>query len=233
MPYSLVLHCVSPSGTVFPEDLQGQKGLALFLEELIEKQDAALAAQLHAPRNAKPFTTAILHPARTDKEPRTRAAADRAGAGQGMLSAGEMQIRITLLDDALYPRVSQFSSRPQCSKLAMLQCPCRCRACAFRAGSTVGMSTRPCPFSRTRPGGVLSWPTWSNGAYRSPTTTCAWCRHRCISMGRAPENRALWVPAGLRPSRPRSSPRIAKSWPRWRPIAITPAPVERPRWAWA
>src|SRR5438105_15483768 len=92
MPYSLVLHCVSPSGTVFPEDLQGQKGLALFLEELIEKQDAALAAQLHAPRNAKPFTTAILHPARTDKEPRTKAAAHRPGAGQGMLSAGEMQI---------------------------------------------------------------------------------------------------------------------------------------------
>jgi len=108
MPYSLVLHCVSPSGTVFPEDLQGQKGLALFLEELIEKQDAALAAQLHAPRNAKPFTTAILHPVRTDRELHTRAAADRPGAGQGMLSAGEMQIRLTLLDDALYPHVSQF-----------------------------------------------------------------------------------------------------------------------------
>ena len=27
-------------------------------------------------------------------------------------------------------------------------------------------------------------------------------------------------------------PRIAKSWPHWRPIAITLAPVERPRWAW-
>jgi hypothetical protein len=62
MPYSLVLHCVSPSGTVCPDDLQGQKALALFLEELIEKQDAALAARLHAPRNAKPFTTAILPP---------------------------------------------------------------------------------------------------------------------------------------------------------------------------
>ena len=74
MPYSLVLHCVSPSGTVCPEDLQGQKALALFLEELIEKQDAALAAQLHAPRNAKPFTTAILHRAQTDREPRARAA---------------------------------------------------------------------------------------------------------------------------------------------------------------
>ena len=108
MPYSLVLHCVSPSGTVCPEDLQGQKALALFLEELIEKQDAALAAQLHAPRNAKPFTTAILHRTRTDREPRARAATDRPGAGQAMLPAGEMQIRITLLDDALYPHVSQF-----------------------------------------------------------------------------------------------------------------------------
>jgi CRISPR-associated endoribonuclease Cas6 len=108
MPYSLVLHCVSPSGTVCPEDLQGQKGLALFLEELIEKQDAALAAQLHAPRNAKPFTTAILQQARTDRESRARVATDRPGARQAMLPAGEMQIRITLLDDALYPCVSQF-----------------------------------------------------------------------------------------------------------------------------
>jgi len=96
---------VSPSGTVYPEDLQGQKALALFLEELIEKQDAALAAQLHAPRNAKPFTTAILHRARADREPPARAATDRAGAGQAMLPAGEMPIRITLHDDALYPHV--------------------------------------------------------------------------------------------------------------------------------
>src|SRR4029434_5156260 len=103
MPYSLVLHCVSPSGTVYPEDLHGQKTLALFLEELIQKQDAALAAQLHAPRNAKPFTTAILHQTRTDRETRARAATDRPGAGQAMLPAGEMQLRITLLDDALYP----------------------------------------------------------------------------------------------------------------------------------
>src|SRR5262249_29889377 len=108
MPYSLVLHCVSPSGTVHPEDLQGQKALALFLEELIEKQDAALAAQLHAPSNAKPFTTAILPRASTDRGPRARAATDRADGNQAMLLAGEMQIRITLLDDALYPRVSQF-----------------------------------------------------------------------------------------------------------------------------
>jgi CRISPR-associated endoribonuclease Cas6 len=108
MPYSLVLHCVSPSGTVYPEDLQGQKALALFLEELIEKQDAALAAQLHAPRNAKPFTTAILPRARADRESHARAATDRAGARQAMLPSGEMQLRITLLDDALYPYVSQF-----------------------------------------------------------------------------------------------------------------------------
>jgi hypothetical protein len=108
MSYSPVLHCVSPSGTIAPEDLQGQKALALFLEELIEKQDAALAAQLHAPRNAQPFTTAILHQTRTDREPRARAATDRTGAGQAMLPAGEMQLRITLLDDALYPCVSQF-----------------------------------------------------------------------------------------------------------------------------
>ena len=108
MPYSLVLHCVSPSGTVAPEDLQGQKALALFLEELIEKQDAVLAAQLHAPRNAKPLTTEILHQTRTDRELRTRAATDRPGVRQAMLPAEEMQIRITLLDDTLYPRVSQF-----------------------------------------------------------------------------------------------------------------------------
>src|SRR5262245_65928161 len=108
MPYSLVLHCVSLTGTVCPEDLQGQKAMALFLEELIEKQDAALAAQLHAPRNAKPFTTEILHRARTDREPRARAATDRAGASQDMLPAGEMQMGITLLYDALYPHVSPF-----------------------------------------------------------------------------------------------------------------------------
>jgi CRISPR Cas6 N-terminal domain len=82
--------------------------LALFLEELIEKQDAALAAQLYAPRNAKPFTTAILPRARNDRKLRVRAATDRAGAGKAVLPEGEMQLRITLLDDALYPRVSQF-----------------------------------------------------------------------------------------------------------------------------
>src|SRR6266446_6588742 len=108
MPYSLVLHCVSPSGTVYPEDLQGQKTLALFLEELVQKQDAALATQLHAPRNAKPFTTAILPQARTDRGPRSRAVPDHQGVRQVVLYKGAMQIRLTLLDDGLYPHVSQF-----------------------------------------------------------------------------------------------------------------------------
>ena len=108
MPYSVVLHCVSPSGTVYPEDLQGQKALALFLEELIQKQDAALAMQLHAPSNAKPFTTAILHRASTDRERRGRAAPDRPGASQAVSHDGEMHLRITLLDDTLYPHISQF-----------------------------------------------------------------------------------------------------------------------------
>ena len=42
MPYSLVLHCVSPNGAVRPEDLQGQKAMALFLEELIQTQVSKL-----------------------------------------------------------------------------------------------------------------------------------------------------------------------------------------------
>jgi hypothetical protein len=62
MPYSLVLHCLSQRDALTPEDLQGQKTLSLFLQELIQKQDAALAARLHAPRNSKPFTTTIVHP---------------------------------------------------------------------------------------------------------------------------------------------------------------------------
>jgi hypothetical protein len=47
MPYTLVLHCLSRNDALIPEDLQGQKTLALFLEELPHKQDAALAARLH------------------------------------------------------------------------------------------------------------------------------------------------------------------------------------------
>ena len=48
MPYALVLHCNTQNGFISPEDLQGQKTLALFLQELIQKQDPALAT--HAPR---------------------------------------------------------------------------------------------------------------------------------------------------------------------------------------
>jgi CRISPR Cas6 N-terminal domain len=62
MPYALVLHCLSQRDALTSEDLQGQKTLSLFLQELIQKQDAALAARLHAPRNSKPFTTTIVHP---------------------------------------------------------------------------------------------------------------------------------------------------------------------------
>ena len=48
MPYALVLHCTAQSGFISPEDLKGQKTLALFLQELIQKQDPALATLLHA-----------------------------------------------------------------------------------------------------------------------------------------------------------------------------------------
>src|SRR5436190_2186278 len=105
MPYSLVLYCVSFSGTIYTEDLQDKKMLVLILEELIQNQDAALATQLHAPRNAKPFTTAILPQARTERGPRYRAAPDHQDARQAILHEGARQIRITLLDDGLYPHV--------------------------------------------------------------------------------------------------------------------------------
>ncbi len=62
MPYSLVLHCIAQHDALTRDDLQGQKALALFLQELIQKQDPVLATQLHAPKNSKPFTTAILSP---------------------------------------------------------------------------------------------------------------------------------------------------------------------------
>jgi CRISPR-associated endoribonuclease Cas6 len=106
MPYSLVLHCVSANGPLRPEEFQGQKGLALFLEELIQKQDAAVAARLHAPRNAKPFTTAILtQPSRIGyRQP--PATSDR--APQNPNESSEVKVRITLLDDTLYALVSQF-----------------------------------------------------------------------------------------------------------------------------
>jgi CRISPR-associated endoribonuclease Cas6 len=108
MPYSLVLHCLSQNDALTPEDLQGQKGLTLFLQELVEKQDAALAASLHAPKNSKPFTTAILAPPESGgvwppRRPKVREARNR-----GTVSRAEVKIRFTLLDDALYPLVSQF-----------------------------------------------------------------------------------------------------------------------------
>jgi CRISPR-associated endoribonuclease Cas6 len=108
MPYALVLHCNAENGFVSPEDLQGQKTLALFLQELIQKQDPALATMLHTPKNSKPFTTAILQPLGSnglgrpaDKKPAHRPNASHSGPG-------EMKMRLTLLDDALYPLISQF-----------------------------------------------------------------------------------------------------------------------------
>jgi CRISPR-associated endoribonuclease Cas6 len=99
MPYSLVLDCLATPGTLRPEDQQGQKTLALFLQELVEKQDAAVAARLHAPKNAKPFTTAFM--------PRPGMAGNKQRHQSGEASS-EVKIRLTLLDDALYPLVSQF-----------------------------------------------------------------------------------------------------------------------------
>jgi hypothetical protein len=97
------------NGFISHEDLQGQKTLALFLQELIQKQDPALATMLHAPKNSKPFTTAILKTLEPnglgrpeDKEP-----VHRSKASHG--DQGEMKMRLTLLDDALYPLISQFS----------------------------------------------------------------------------------------------------------------------------
>ena len=108
MPYALVLHCTAQKGFISHEDLQGQKTLALFLQELIQKQDPALATLLHAPKNSKSFTTAILKPPGPDSHGR---AADKRPAHRPMATPGnqgEMKMRITLLDDALYPLISQF-----------------------------------------------------------------------------------------------------------------------------
>jgi CRISPR-associated endoribonuclease Cas6 len=108
MPYALVLHCIAQNGFISPEDLQGQKTLALFLQELIQKQDPALATMLHAPKNSKPFTTAILLPLGSDGlgRPEGKRPAHRFKASHG--DHGEVKMRITLLDDALYPLISQF-----------------------------------------------------------------------------------------------------------------------------
>jgi CRISPR-associated endoribonuclease Cas6 len=108
MPYALVLHCSAQSGFISPEDLQGQKTLALFLQELIQKQAPALATALHAPKNSKPFTTAILKPLGSNGlgRPEDKRPAHRSRVSHG--DQGEMKMRITLLDDALYPLISQF-----------------------------------------------------------------------------------------------------------------------------
>jgi CRISPR-associated endoribonuclease Cas6 len=108
MPYSLVLHCLSPRNALTPEDLQGQKALALFLEELIQKQDTALATRLHAPRQSKPFTTAIVHPLGSHTATPKRASAAGPRPGSSSAPDHEVKIRLTLLDDALYPLISRF-----------------------------------------------------------------------------------------------------------------------------
>jgi CRISPR-associated endoribonuclease Cas6 len=108
MPYALILHCNTHNGFISHEDLQGQKTLALFLQELIQKQDPALATLLHAPKNSKPFTTAMLKPLGSNGLgwPEEKRPAHRYKASHG--DQGEMKMRITLLDDALYPLISQF-----------------------------------------------------------------------------------------------------------------------------
>jgi CRISPR-associated endoribonuclease Cas6 len=73
--------------------------MALFLEELIQTQDAAVAARLHAATNAKPYTTAILPWSGRPSDRHRRQSAEE---------ASEVHIRLTLLNDALYPLVSQF-----------------------------------------------------------------------------------------------------------------------------
>src|SRR2546423_15616212 len=107
MPYSLVLHCVSTDGAVRPEDLQGQKAMALFLEELIQTQDAAVAARLHAPDSVKPFTTTLMPWPGTIGDRRHQAAIARPRPSPGAGGPPEVHLRLTLLDDVLYPRVSQ------------------------------------------------------------------------------------------------------------------------------
>jgi CRISPR-associated endoribonuclease Cas6 len=108
MPYSLVLHCIAQHDALTRDDLQGQKALALFLQELIQKQDPAQATTLHAPKNSKPFTTAILRPLEWNRrqQPEGRKLTRRSEAGSS--EPGELRVRLTLLDDALYPLVSQY-----------------------------------------------------------------------------------------------------------------------------
>ncbi|GIX49170.1 MAG: hypothetical protein KatS3mg131_3381 [Candidatus Tectimicrobiota bacterium] len=109
MPYALVLHCFAADGRMQPDDLQGQKTLALFLQELVQKQDAAIATRLHAPHNPKPFTTALLTPPQPRRRLPRRGKPVRVQDPRGDARAPhEVKIRITLLDDALYPLVLQF-----------------------------------------------------------------------------------------------------------------------------
>lgn len=108
MPYSLVLHCVSTNGSLCPADLQGQKGLALFLEQLIQQQDPTMAARLHDSQKAKPFTTVLL-PQTVEPKPRQHHLSTTGRHRSPHADdPEEVKIRITLLDDALYPLVSQF-----------------------------------------------------------------------------------------------------------------------------
>ncbi len=102
MPYSVVLHCVTANGALHPDDLQGQKGMALFLQDLIQCQDPAVAAQLHAPHKAKAFTTTLLAAPQANGKNESRRRTE-------LLS--ELTLRVTLLDDQLYPLVSQFFLR--------------------------------------------------------------------------------------------------------------------------
>src|SRR5262245_21990040 len=108
MPYALVLHCNAQKGFISHEDLQGQKALALFLQELIQKQDPLLATTLHAPKNSKAFTTAILKSLDLDGLQRRerRKLPYRSDAMRD--DHGELRIRITLLDDTLYPLMTQY-----------------------------------------------------------------------------------------------------------------------------
>jgi CRISPR-associated endoribonuclease Cas6 len=108
MPYSLVLHCIAQHDALNRDDLQGQKALALFLQELIQKQDPVLATMLHAPKNSKPFTTAILRPLQGTglQGPEGRQQTRRTEAGGN--APVKLRIRLTVLDDALYPLISQY-----------------------------------------------------------------------------------------------------------------------------
>ena len=108
MPYSLVLHCIAQHDALTRDDLQGQKALALFLQELIQKQDPVLATKLHAPKNSKPFTTAILRPLEGNKLQRYEGKKLTRRSEAESSEPGELRIRMTLLDDALYPLASQY-----------------------------------------------------------------------------------------------------------------------------